>query len=198
MTNDDDTEQTVEAIDQKAPGETTDSTVRSTGGQTDRQDGDDSEEPTTTTTAAPAENQQEEEDSEEPTTTTTAAPAENQQEEEDSEEPTTTTTAAPAENQPRPMNSDAWNLGYVIMDMILDCRFDVQTGECEYIVDGWNAEKIAQELSAFWGNGCDYDLATRSCRGWTYEDYDQSLNERLCGDWYHDVDDMLCHPTPQT
>ena len=163
----------------------------------DQQDEEDSEGTTTTTTTTPAEDQQDEEDSEVPTTTTTAAPAEDQQAEEDSEEPTTTTTAAPAEDQPRPMNSGAWNLGYVLMDMLWDCQFEYQTGECEYIVDGWNAEKIAQEMEEFYSNGCDYDLATESCRGWSHEDFEQSRNELLCGDWYHNRYDMLCYPTPQ-
>ena len=169
----------------------------------DQSDEEVSEAPTpTTTTAAPAEDQSDEEVSEAPTpTTTTAAPVEDQPDEEVSEAPTpTTTTAAPAENQPRPMNSDAWNMGYVLMDMIWDCQFDIQTGECGHIIDGWNAEKIAQEVEAFHGDtsiDCDYDLATESCRGWTDEDFEQFRNESLCGDWYHDVDDMLCYPTPQ-
>ena len=116
----------------------------------------------------------------------------------------TVTSATPAEtpvateDQTMPIDGDAWEEGYVLLDIMSACQFDTQTGECRRIIDGWNADKLIQAAEDFWGNGCDYEFATWSCRDWTDEDYLHSSNERYCPErWYFTVNDMLCHSTPQ-
>ena len=206
-------------------------TTTTTAPVEDQPDEEDSEEPTTTTTTAPVEDQPDEEDSEEPTTTTTTAPVEDQPDEEDSEEPTTTTTTAPVENQEEeevsedpvieetPVstedqtgnqeeedqvmhpNRDLAAQNAMLLARVMNCLFDIQTGECRYIIDGWDAEKIILEYEKLYGYDCDPDPRTGYCRAWdswTPEMYEQRMSELVClQDWYFSRQDWLCHSTPQ-
>ena len=159
-------------------------------------------------------NQEEEEVSEDPVIEETPVSTEdqtgNQEEEEVSEDPVIEETPVSTEDQTGNQeeedqvmhpNRDFVAQHAMLLARVMNCLFDIPTGECDYIIDGWDAEKIILEYEKLYGYDCDPDPRTGYCRvwdSWTLEMYDQRMSELVClQDWYFSRQDWLCHSTPQ-
>ena len=108
----------------------------------------------------------------------------------------------PEEDQVMPPNSDFVAQDRFLMARVMNCFFNDQTGECKYIIDGWDAERIILGHEKLYGDDCDPDPGSGYCRvwdSWSLEMYDQRMSELVClKGWYFSRHDWLCHSTPQT
>lgn len=108
----------------------------------------------------------------------------------------------PEEDQVMHPNSDFVAQDRMLLARVMNCLFDIQTGECRFTIDGWDAERIILEYEQLYGHDCDPDPRTGHCFGWdswTLEMYDQRISELVClRGWYYSRHDWLCHSTLQT
>ena len=103
-------------------------------------------------------------------------------------------TADQASSQTMPLNAEFMEWQRYIWEVQVDCQFDIQTGECRRIIDGWDAERIIQDTRAVFGPDCNLNLALRACDGWDLERWLQRMSELACLEgWYFSDYDWLCH-----
>ena len=111
---------------------------------------------------------------------------------------TPTTPTAPVEDQVVALDRDFQIQSGILSMRMGDCFFDVQTQECKYIIDGWDAARIIQGIKAWIGEDCNTDLESGFvCGNWTNDFFDQRISEVACPEnWYFWRADNLCHSIP--
>ena len=104
-------------------------------------------------------------------------------------------TEVQASSQTMAPNADIMEHLRYMSYVLVACRFDIETGECGRIIDGWDAERIIQEVKAIYGPDCSPNLSVGgACDGWDLERWLQRMSELACPEgWYFGDYDGLCH-----